>query len=312
MSIKRFDAQQEAYFTIALRRSVGGFDSNEDSDLRLLDDARARHPGLWPGERAPNRWLNVIILRGVQLMVATQGFDALMLGGSEEPFLIMHRDKEILAVQTIPPDTQLLFATCLAEQDCQGILNSVSAATASVLRIVTRVGKETPSAGDVYAERVWQTCRVTGSSPRRGEHVDPRRVSEIVKLSLGRPWLQKFEMALALSERVLVGKDKPLDRQIFAAAAHLMWNDLGTIDWTTINVHAASHGGNARVASLGSQADEERQEFLDLVAASMPLIAADAPVDINVVNGATVKVYRFQGGKRTLIDRLGGRRGRVH
>ncbi len=303
MSIKRFDAQQEAYFTIVLRRDVAGFDSNQESDYRVLETAKAQQP-------APDRWLNVIILRGIQIMVAAQGFGTLMVGGLEAPVIIVHRENELLAVQTVPPE--LLFVPGLAEKDCQDTLDAVAAGSACVLRIVKRMGKEAPIAGDGYAERVWQTCRITVSPPRRGEHIDPRRVNEVVELSLGRPWLQKFEMALALSERVLVGRDKPPDRQIFAAAAHLMWTDLGSIDWTTINVHAAVHGGHARVAGLASQGDEARQEFLDLVAASMPLIAADAPVDINVVNGVTVKVYRFHGGKRTLIDRLGGRRGRVH
>jgi hypothetical protein len=43
----------------------------------------------------------------------------------------------------------------------------------------------------------------------------------------------------------------------------------------------------------------------------MSLICQDAPVDIEVGNGATIRVYRFHGGQRSLIDRRGGR-GRVH
>ncbi len=320
MPVGRFDRKQETHLAALLRKAVLGFDSTEDSDHRLIDDAKVRHPGLShggpaeavSGESVPERWLNVIILRGVQLMVAARGFDVLMLGGLEAPFIVMHRHQRPLAVQAIPPDTELLFAPDLAEEECQAVFRVVDEANSVVLRIFRRVGKEAPIAGDLYAERVWRTCRVSSSPPARGHDVDPRRVNEVVQLSHGRPWLQKFEMVLALSERVLVGKDKPLDRQTFAAAAHLLWNDIGSIDWSMINVPTAIGGGHIRVASLASQEDGARQEFLDLVTTSMPLISADEPVDIKIANGSTLKVYRFHAGKRTLIDRLGGRRGRVH
>jgi len=320
MPVGRFDIKQESYLTALLRKAVVGFDSSEDSDDRLIDDAKARHPGLSQGgpvedvsgEAVPDRWLDVVILRGVQIIVAARGYDVLMLGGLEAPFIVVHQHQNPLAVQAIPPDTELLFAPHLAVEKCHTVFSVVDEATSVVLRIFRRVGKETPIAGDLYAERVWRTCRLSGSPPPCGQDLDPRRVSEVVQLSYGRPWLQKFEMVLALSERVLVGKDKPLDRQTFAAAAHLLWNALGTIDWSTINMHAAISGGHIRVASLASQEDAARQEFLDLVMTSMPLISADDPVDIKIVNGSTAKVYRFHAGKRALIDRLGVRRGRVH
>ncbi len=221
ISVRRFDNNQEQYLTVLLRRTGVGFDPSEDSDHRLIDDAKARHPGLSvggpaesvSGESIPDRWLNVIILRGVQLMVAARGFGVMMLGGLEAPFIVVQQDQRPLAVQTIPPDTELLFAPGLAEEECQAVFRAVDEATSIVLRIFRRVGKEAPIAGDLYAERVWRTCRVSGSPPAWGQDIDPRRVNEVVHLSYGRPWLQKFEMALALSERVLIGKDKPLDRQ---------------------------------------------------------------------------------------------------
>ena len=36
------------------------------------------------------------------------------------------------------------------------------------------------------------------------------------------------------------------------------------------------------------------------------------PTEATIVAGSTVRVYRFHAGQRTLIDRQGGRRGRVH
>jgi hypothetical protein len=107
---------------------------------------------------------------------------------------------------------------------------------------------------------------------------DERYINEYVALFHGRPRLQQIEMALALSERVLTGKDKPHDRQIQSAAADKMWRELGAIDWARIDRNVATRGGWLRVAS----------------------------------SGETVRVYRFHAGTRTLIDRRGGRNGRIH
>ncbi len=165
MPVGRFDSKQKAHLAALLRKAVLGFDSTEDSDHRLIDDAKARHPGLShggpaevvSGESVPERWLNVIILRGVQIMVAARGFDVLMLGGLEAPFIVVHRHQRPLAVQAIPPDTELLFAPDLAEEECQAVFRVVDETTSVVLRIFRRVGKEAPIAGDLYAERVWRT-----------------------------------------------------------------------------------------------------------------------------------------------------------
>ena len=119
-------------------------------------------------------------------------------------------------------------------------------------------------------------------------------------------------MALALSERVLTGKDKPADRQAQAAAAALMWRELGRIDWAHVEPLLAARGGWSRVASLAMQDEPTRQALLNRLMNAMSMICQDAPVDIEVGNGATIRVYRFHGGQRTLIDRRGGRRGRVH
>jgi hypothetical protein len=141
---------------------------------------------------------------------------------------------------------------------------------------------------------------------------DERHVSEYVALFHGKPRLQQIEMVLALSERVLTGKDKPHDRQIQSAAADTMWCELGDIDLTHIDRFAATRGGWLRVASLGLQEEAERHVFVEVLKNAMARICQDSPVDIEVSSGATVWVYRFHAGTRTLIDRRGGRRGRVH
>jgi hypothetical protein len=57
--------------------------------------------------------------------------------------------------------------------------------------------------------------------------------------------------------------------------------------------------------------ETDGRAFVNRLRDAMSLICQDAPVDIEVGNGATIRVYRFHGGQRSLIDRRGGR-GRVH
>lgn len=141
---------------------------------------------------------------------------------------------------------------------------------------------------------------------------DQNCVGEYVALFRGRPRLQQLEMALALSERVLTGKDQASARQIQAAAANQMWRELGDIDWAQVDPRAASRSGWQRAASLRVLEDSERSALVDLVRAAMAVICQDDPIDVEVTDGTTVRVYRFHAGKRTLIDRRGSRRGRVH
>ena len=120
-------------------------------------------------------------------------------------------------------------------------------------------------------------------------------------------------MSLALSERVLTGnRDKPCDRQIQATAADQMWRELGPIDWAQVDPVAATRGGWSRVASLAIHSQAERHRFIEHTKDAMAQICQDDPVDLTIVAGSTVRVYRFHAGERTLIDRVGGRRGRVH
>lgn len=156
------------------------------------------------------------------------------------------------------------------------------------------------------------TQAIHTTSPLVRSAEDEQRVGEYVALFHGRPRYQQIEMALSLSDRVLTGKDKPHDRQIQAGAADQMWRELGPIDWAQIDNLAASRGGWLRVANLGIQEEPERRAFIEVVKSAMARICQDGPVDVEVSNGATVRVYRFHAGVRTLIDRRGGRQGRIH
>ena len=86
--------------------------SGKELDQPFIDEIKERHPGLdrsalperVAGVEVPDRWLQVVMLRGVQIMVAAAGYDVLLLGGLETPFLALHRNLEPFAVRTIPPD----------------------------------------------------------------------------------------------------------------------------------------------------------------------------------------------------------------
>jgi hypothetical protein len=208
---------------------------------------------------------------------------------------------------------RFFFAPELTEDECQEIEEALGAAASAALTIVAEVAKRAPMPGDLFAEHVWYACR--GSNPPQwsvSSSVDQKQVEQLLALTRGRPHLEKVEMALALSERVLTGKDKPPERQAQAAAAALMWRALGMIEWAHVEPLAAARGGWLRVASLAMQDEPTRQALLNRLVNAMSMICQDAPVDIEVSNSATIRVYRFHGGQRTLIDRRGGRRGRVH
>lgn len=318
----RGDAAHWRYLVALLRRPGFATGSGADCDRPFIDGIKADHPGLdysadapefVSGEAVPDRWIQVVILRGIQVIMATRGFEVLMLGGLEAPFIVMHRSLTPLAVRSIPPQLEILFAPELTEDECQKIEEALGAAASAALAIVAEVAKRAPMPGDLFAEHVWYACR--GSNPPQwsvSSSVDQEQVAQLLALSRGRPHLEKVEMALALSERVLTGKDKPPERLAQAAAAALMWRELGSIDWTHVEPLAAARGGWSRVASLAMQDEPTRQALLNRLMNAMSMICQDAPVDIEVSNGATIRVYRFHGGQRTLIDRRGGRRGRVH
>jgi len=307
-----------------LQRPNVGVGSEEDKDRQMIDELRASHPGLdrshstpelISGGEATNRWIHAVFLRGLQLIMASQGHQVLLLGGLEAPFLAVHKNLEPLAVRTIPPDVEVLFAPDVSQAEREALSRSFEDGASASLSIANEVAKGAPFPGDVFAERVWRACRNLNPAmpPQRvWSAEDEKCVDEYVALFHGRPILQQLEMALALSERVLTGKDRPRDRQIQAAAASQMWHELGDIDWARIDRLSATRGGWLRVASLGIQEDSERRAFIGLVRGAMARICEDAPVDVEVSSGAAVRVYRFHAGQRTLIDRRGGRRGRVH
>ncbi len=305
-----------------LRRPGLATGSGVECDRPFMDKMKVDHPGLGrslaitefvSGEAVLDRWIDVVILRGIQVIMAARGFEVLMLGRLDGPFLVVHRSLVPLAVRTIPPHHEFLFAPELPEGECHGIEDALNAGESAARTIVAEVAKRMPMPADRFAEHVWNACR--GSDPAQrsaSSSVDQNRVSEYLALSRGRPRLEQVEMALALSERVLTGKDKPSDRQVQAAAAALMWRDLASINWAHVETHSAARCGWSRVAGLAMQDEPTRQALLKRVRDAMSMICQDAPVDIDVDSGAAIRVYRFHGGQRTLIDRRGGRRGRIH
>lgn len=305
----------------ALLRRPGSVGSGADQDRPFIDRVKTDHPGLdrslditelVSGEAVPDRWIHVVILRGIQIRIATQGWEVLLLGGLA-PMLVVHRSLVPLAARSIPPFFELLFAPELTEEECQDIEKAIDVGASATLTIVAEVAKRAPMPADLFAEHVWHACRGGEPPPRPGRStVNQERVAEYLALSHGRPRLEQLEMALALSERVLTGKDKPSDRQIQATAAAQMWRELGSIDWAHVEPLSAARHRWSRVASLATQDESTRRAFLDRLKNAMSWICQDDPVDIEVGNGATVRVYRFHAGQRTLIDRRGGRRGRVH
>jgi hypothetical protein len=306
---------------ILRRRPEQSVGSDRDQDQRFIDEIEARHPGLARAHTKPelvagveviDRWLQVVILRAVQIRMSSAGYAVLLLGGLEAPFLAVHRDLSPLAVRTIPPDVEILFASQLSEEECQAIETAMDDGVSASLSIVREVAKNAPMAGDIFARRVWDACRGCDAGATRGREFE-QRVGEYVDLFRGKSRLQQLEMALALTERVLTGtRDKPYDRQVQAAAADQMWRELGPLELAQFDPVAAIKGGWLRVANLVIREDSDRREFVELAKHSMALICQDDPVDVKVATGSTVRVYRFHAGRRTLIDRLGGRRGRVH
>ena len=324
MSRGNIDPEQLRWLVGLLRRPEVSVGSDACWDRPFMDGIRADYPGLdrshdsaelVAGVPVPDRWIAVVILRGVQILLAAEGYEVLLLGGLEAPFIAVHRNLEPLAVRTIPPDIEPLFTPKLPLVERRAIVRAIDDASSGCLRIVSEVAKGAPMPADLFAERVWRGCRsAKDATPRPGWSAeDERRVGEYLALSYGRPRLEQMEMALALSERVITGKDKPRDRQIQATAAELLWRDLGAIEWAVIDAVTAARHGWLRVASLAIQEPTVRQDFLERTIAAMGWIGQDDPVDIRVQTGATTtRVYRFRAGERTLIDRQGGRRGRVH
>lgn len=302
-------------------RPEQGVGSDRDQDQRFIDEIKARHPGLARAHTQPelvagveviDRWLQVVILRAVQIRMSSAGYSVLLLGGFEAPFLAVHRNLNPLAVRTIPPDVEILFAAQLSEEECQAITTAMDDGVSASLSIVGEVAKIAPMAGDVFARRVWDACRGGNARATRSCEFE-QHVGEYVDLFRGKSRLQQLEMVLALSERVLTGtRDKPYDRQVQAAAADQMWCELGPLDLAQFDPVAAIRGGWLRVAGLVTKEESERRAFVELAKYAMARICQDDPVDVEVATGSTVRVYRFHAGRRTLIDRLGGRRGRVH
>lgn len=318
----RVNSEHWRHLESMLRRPGLATGSGAECDRPFMDMVKADHPvldrshdiaELVSGEAAPDRWIQVVILRGIQVIMATRGFEVLLLGGLEAPILVVHQGLVPLAARSTPPYAEILYAPEIPEGECQGIENALDAAASETLSIVGEVAKRAPMPADLFAQYVWYACR--GSTPSQWSvsgSIDQKRVAQLFDLSRGRPHLEQVEMALALSERVLTGKDKPLERQAHAAAAAQMWHNLGSIDLAHVEPLLAARGGWSRVASLAMQDEPARQALLNRLMNAMSMICQDAPVDIEVGNGATIRVYRFHGGQRSLIDRRGGRRGRVH
>ena len=292
--------------------------SGKELDQPFIDEIKERHPGLdrsalperVAGVEVPDRWLQVVMLRGVQIMVAAAGYDVLLLGGLETPFLALHRNLQPFAVRTIPPDVEILVAPALSEEECQAITKAIEDGVSATRHALVEVAKDAPLAGDVFARRVWAACRAKTRPPSKEYD---QRAERYVSLFRGQSHLQQLEMSLALSERVLTGeRDKPCDRQIQATAADQMWRELGPIDWAQVDPVAATRGGWSRVASLAIHSQAERHRFIEHTKDAMARICQNDPFDLTIVAGSTVRVYRFHAGERTLIDRVRGRRGRVH
>lgn len=303
-----------------LRRRDVCLAADPESDRPYIDRLRASHPGLDRACNVPeivsggdviDRWIQLVILRGLQIFASAEGNDVLLLGGLEAPFLAVHKNYAPLAVKGIPPkDT--LFAPELPDGDRIKLGRQLDAAAAASLSAMEEVAKEAPLPGDVFAERVWGLCRARTYKvgPARNED-EQRQRDRIITDWEGRPTLEKLEMALALSDRVLSGRDKPGDRQLYAGVAHIMWTRL-SLDWNEIGAPDARMRGWQRVACLADLEASVRDAMVVRVRDAMGLVCQDKPVDIKVMEGKTMKVYRFHQGQRQLIDRRGGWKGRVH
>lgn len=170
---------------------------------------------------------------------------------------------------------------------------------------------------------------------------ESRRVEEFFAFfSKSQKCHERLEMFLAVTERVLThARDSARDRQLSAIIADRLWRAMGDVQEAVKDAHLAACGGWIRVASLTFQQSPPAdlpepirravvrsdvkvvpddivvpcaEEFARLLAEAMSRIARDEPVDVRVRIRSSLRVYRFQSGRRTLIDRQGSRRGRVH
>lgn len=184
----RISAEHWRHLAALLRRPDVSVGSDAAGDRPFIDEVKARHPGLdrsnntpeiVAGVEVPDRWIHVVILRGLQIIMAAQGFQVLLVGGLEAPFIAVHRDLQPLAVRTIPPDVEVLFAPNVPQDECDIIAKAIDDGASASLSIVSEVARTAPISGDVFAEHVWRACRAintTTSLPPARSAEDEKRV----------------------------------------------------------------------------------------------------------------------------------------
>jgi hypothetical protein len=301
--------QQVGLLASYLQPPIGGVGSEASADRPFIDGIKRMYPGLDRSQsysELADRWINVVILRGVQIMLAFRGFGTRLLGAHDTPYVLVHRGTSPLAVRTITPEAPTLFAPTACNGDCVTISKAIGAGASATLAIFKQIAWDTPIAGDAFATQAWGELREQEVLPR---------VFEYLALFKGRDRREQIEMALSLSERVLTGRDDRFtanDRLIQAAAAAQMWGELGELDVTLFDPIAAARRGWSRVASLGIQEERTRHNILRCLIDAMARVASGDPTDIEVAHGKGTRVYRFEQGTRTLIDRRGSRVSRVH
>jgi hypothetical protein len=303
MSGQTISPENLARLSAFLHPPLRGLGSDPTLDRVFIDGVKAQYPGLdrsHPSVVVADRWIDVVILRGVQIMVSFRGYATRLIGALERPAVLIHRGTKPLALRT--QDT-VLFAPTTRSCDRITIEKAVSDGVSATLAIVHEVAIEAPIAGDKFAYRVWSECRARQL---------PGKVREYLALFEGRERGEQLEMALALSESVLTGKDEAHERLVQASAATQMWRELGQIEAALFNPTVGVRNGWLRVASLGIQDEPTRSRFLQHVRDAMPVIASGKAVDIEVSHGKGTRVYRFDGGTRSLIDRRGARVKRIH
>lgn len=298
--------EQVALLASFLRPPIRGVGSEAPADRVFIDSIKAVYPALESSRVTPelgDRMAKLVILRGVQIMLAFRGFGTRLLGVLDNPHVLVHRGTKPLAVRTI---TATLFAPATRDGDCAAINAAVRDGIPTTWAIVEQIARDAPISEDLFATRVWSTLREREILPR---------VQEYLALFQGRDRREQLEMALSLTERVLTGKDGQFTanaRLVQAAAAAQMWVDLGELDAALFDPIAAARRGWSRVASLGIQEHHARDNFLRHVRDAMARIASGDPMDVEVIHGKGTRVYRFEQGTRSLIDRRGSRVSRVH